>query len=87
MNNNYNLNEDSNNFFNENLNYLIELKNELTNEVCYYESSLKTKKRMLKSVKYLINKQCNHKFENDVIDYGLDGTKIITYCVYCEETK
>ena len=85
MDNNYN--KDSNDFFNENLNYLIELKKELTNEIYYYESSLKTKKTMLKSVKGLISKQCNHKFESDIIDYGLDGTKIITYCVYCEETK
>lgn len=30
---------------------------------------------------------CNHKFENDVIDYGLDRTKLITYFVYCGETK
>ena len=31
-----------------------------------------------------LHKLCNHQFVEDVIDYGLDSSQYIKYCILCE---
>ena len=69
------------------LNLLIELKKELTNEISQLKYTLDTKQNMLKNITNFIYNVCPHEFESDFYSCGHKELECITLCKICDEKQ
>lgn len=69
------------------LNLLIELKKELTNEISQLKYTLDAKQNMLKNITNFIYKECPHEFETDFYSYGMNELECVSLCKICDEKQ
>ena len=66
---------------------IIVMKEWIENDIQAIKSTLERRQEHIALLNKFINTYCNHCWETDYIDLGVDKSKIIKYCKLCHLTK